>query len=276
MEETDIQSAAYQFLETNNCLQPDHYNFQLRLLLIDDQPLFLCGLSSILKATHQFEVVGEAHDGDTAIQKVGRLLPDIVIIALNNPDCTKNSEVCQQIKRRYPRIAVIILSLSQDTEQLLMALKAGASAYSSKKLVPQQLLDLVQQVGRGQYPINDEVLAKTNLARRAINQYRELEGAAVYNNNSHLHIEAGREAYNPLTSRELDILKGMAQGHRNKEIGKTLCISDQTVKNHITNILRKFHACDRTEAVMIAIREGWIRLPQQAALEVFTYFANYT
>jgi len=119
------------------------------------------------------------------------------------------------------------------------------------------------------------VLAKTNLAKRAFNQFRELEGATTFSNNGPLQIEAGRDTYNPLTSRELDILKGMALGQRNKEIGKALSISDQTVKNHITSILKKFHACDRTGAVMMAIREGWIRLPQQAALEKFTYFANY-
>ena len=113
------------------------------------------GLSFTLKATHKFEVVGEVHDEDTALLSAGKLLPDVVIIALNNPGCHENFEVCRQIIRKYPHTAVIILSLSDDTELLLTALKAGASAYVNKNIIPARLLNLVQQVGYGQYPISD-------------------------------------------------------------------------------------------------------------------------
>ena len=177
------------------------------------------------------------------------LLPDIILVDINLPGMN-GLEVARVIKRRQPQAAIVVLSVYEDDEQLFNAIKVGAAAYSQKDITPQQLVEILRRVGHGHYLINDNVLSKPLVASRVLNQFRELAT-----------LETDVEPlFAPLTSREIEILDCIARGNSNKEIARALNISDQTVKNHITSILRKLAVNDRTQAVIYALRHGWIKM----------------
>jgi DNA-binding NarL/FixJ family response regulator len=220
-----------------------------RLLLVDDHPLFLRGVRLTLEDSGEFEIVGEAADGQRAITLAEQTLPDVILCDINLPGMS-GLEVSRVIKRRQPQTAIIVLSVYEDDEQLFNAIRAGAAAYSPKDISPDQLLDIVRQVARGNYIINENVLSKPVVARRVLNQFREL---ATSENEQ-------EPIFAPLTNREVEILDCIARGNSNKEIARNLSISDQTVKNHITSILKKLNANDRTQAVITALRHGWIKM----------------
>ena len=220
-----------------------------RLLIVDDHPLFMRGVRLTLEDSGEFEIVGEAGDGQKAIQLAEQLLPDVILCDINLPGMN-GLEVSRVIKRRQPQTAIVVLSVYEDDEQLFNAIKAGAAAYSPKDISPERLIDIVRQVARGNYIINENVLSKPVVARRVLNQFREL----ATNENENEPIFA------PLTNREVEILDCIARGNSNKEIARNLSISDQTVKNHITSILKKLNANDRTQAVITALRHGWIKM----------------
>jgi DNA-binding NarL/FixJ family response regulator len=159
-------------------------------------------------------------------------------------------EVARALKRRQPHAGVIILTMHQDDEQLFNAIRAGASAYCTKDIEPEQLIDVITRVARGEYLINEMVLSRPFVASRVLDQFREL---------SRLD-RTSSGVFSPLTPREIEILDCVARGYSNKEIAQALNISDQTVKNHITSILRKLAVNDRTQAVIYALRHGWIKL----------------
>jgi DNA-binding NarL/FixJ family response regulator len=221
-----------------------------RILVIDDHPLFRQGIRWILEAEKDLEVVGEAENGQEAIKLAERLLPDVVLVDINLPGLN-GLEVARVIKRQHPHINVIIVTVYEEDEQLFQAIRAGASAYSSKDVHPSELVRTIRDVVKGAYLINERVLSRPEVARRVLLQFREL--AATDDD------EAG-VIFAPLTSREIEILDCIARGLSNKEIANQLSISSQTVKNHITSILRKLHVNDRTMAVMYAIQRGWIKM----------------
>ncbi len=146
----------------------------------------------------------------------------------------------------------MILTPSEDEERLFQSIKVGAAAYYTRNITPEELTDAVRRVSHGEYLINDDVLSKPQLANRVLKSFRELSVEEE---------EApGKDSYSPLSSREVEILDYIAQGNSNKEIAKSLKISDQTVKNHITSILKKLSVNDRTAAVVHALRHGWIQM----------------
>jgi DNA-binding NarL/FixJ family response regulator len=220
-----------------------------RILIVDDHPLFLRGVRLTLEDSAEFEIVGEAADGQRAIMLSEQLLPDVVLIDINLPGMN-GLEVSRVIKRRQPQTNIIILSVYEDDEQLFNSIKAGAAAYSPKDISPEKLVEIVRQVARGNYIINENVLSKPNVASRVLNQFRELSTNESEN----------EPIFAPLTNREVEILDCIARGNSNKEIARNLSISDQTVKNHITSILKKLNANDRTQAVITALRHGWIKM----------------
>ncbi len=222
---------------------------RIQIVIVDDHPLFRRGIRWSLESEHDLLVVGEAGDGQSAIQQIDMLIPDVVLIDINMPQMS-GLEVTRVIKRRHPQTGVIILTAHEDDEQLFHAIRVGAAAYATKDIEADELIRLIRRVARGEYLINENVLSRPFVASRVLDQFRELSQMDPVNEG----------VFSPLTPREVEILDCVAQGNSNKEIARILNISDQTVKNHITSILRKLAVNDRTQAVIYALRHGWIKL----------------
>jgi DNA-binding NarL/FixJ family response regulator len=225
---------------------------QVDILIVDDHPLFRSGIRWSLEQVPNFHVVGEASDGGEAIRLADERSPDVILVDLSLPGMN-GLEVARALKRRQPQAGVVILTMHQDDEQLFNAIRAGASAYCTKDIEPNELIDVIARVARGEYLINEMVLSRPFVASRVLDQFRELSRMD----------RSSIGFFSPLTPREIEILDCVARGHSNKEIAQLLGISDQTVKNHITSILRKLAVNDRTQAVIYALRHGWIRLDDE-------------
>ena len=222
-----------------------------RILIVDDHALFRVGIANILGREPDFEVVGEADDSRSAIDRSIETSPDVILMDLSLPS-PGGIETTQRIKRELPSTAIIVLAVSEDEDALFDAIKAGAAAFILKDVGPDDLVTIIRRVVSGEYLINDKVFAKPSVASRVLKEFREL---AVY----------GQEAapiFAPLSPREVEILDNIAQGMTNKQVAYALSISEQTVKNHMSSILRKLSVNDRTQAVVYAMRQGWIRMPE--------------
>ncbi len=226
---------------------------RIQILIADDHPLFRRGIRWSLEHEHDMIVVGEAEDGPSTIQQVDNLTPDVVLVDINMPEMS-GIDVTRILKRRHPRLAVVVLTMHEEDEQLFHAIRVGAAAYATKNIEADELIQVIRRVAHGEYIINENVLSRPFVAARVLDQFRELTQMD----------QAAESIFSPLTPREVEILDCVAQGNSNKEIAKQLGISDQTVKNHITSILRKLAVNDRTQAVIYALRHGWISLTQEA------------
>lgn len=222
-----------------------------KILLVDDHALFRLGMRNILEQEPDFVVVGEADSSRSAIDLALELSPDIILMDLSLP-APGGIETTQRIKRELPATGIIVLAMEEDEDSLFDAIKAGAAAFILKDVGPDDLVTIIRRVSQGEYLINDKVFAKPSVASRVLKEFREL---AVY----------GQEAqpiFAPLSPREVEILDNIAQGMTNKQVAYALSISEQTVKNHMSSILRKLSVNDRTQAVVYAMRQGWIKMPE--------------
>jgi DNA-binding NarL/FixJ family response regulator len=218
-----------------------------RILVVDDHPLFRDGLRQIIAMAPDLALAGTAGTAEEALDLIERALPDIVLCDINLPGLD-GLALARQLHRLYPQIRVIMVTLFMDEGRILDAVRAGAAAFLTKDGTGQELLATIRRVAQGAYPINDRVLASPQTARRLLDAFHDLGTPAA------------AELFAPLTRRELAVLETVATGQSNKEIAHTLGISDQTVKNHMTAILRKLAVNDRTQAVVTALRHGWITL----------------
>lgn len=223
---------------------------KIRVLILDEHPLFRQGVRCVLEQAGDCFVVGEASEGRSALELARAQSPDVVIVdaLLSAGDAL---EVTRQIRHWLPRVSVIMLTAFEDEEQLFQSMKVGVAAYFLKDIEPSDLVSAVRQVFQGAYLINDNVLSRPTVASRVLGVFHEMareEETEV------------TPLYSPLSSREVEILDYIARGNSNKEIAKSLKISDQTVKNHITSILKKLSVNDRTAAVVHALRNGWIKM----------------
>ena len=224
---------------------------KIRVLLVDNHALFRVGMRNILEREQDFVIVGEAADSRGAIDMSVQYSPDIILMDLNLP-APGGIETTQRIKRELQPAGIIVLAVNEDEEALFDSIKAGAAAFILKEVGPEDLVTIIRRVFAGEYLINDKVFAKPAVASRVLKEFREL---AVY----------GQEAapiFAPLSPREVEILDNIAQGMTNKQVAYALSISEQTVKNHMSSILRKLSVNDRTQAVVYAMRQGWIRMPE--------------
>lgn len=223
----------------------------IRVIIIDEQPLFREGIRATLLRMGDCEIVGESTDAGEVFEIARLTNPDVALIdaGLTSSDPL---EIARQTRHLAPRMAIIILTPSEDEERLFQSIKVGAAAYYSRNITPDALADAVRKVSHGEYLINDDVLSKPQLASRVLKSFREL---TVEEDDG-----GTKDLYSPLSSREVEILDYIARGNSNKEIAKSLKISDQTVKNHITSILKKLSVNDRTAAVVHALRHGWIKI----------------
>ncbi len=222
---------------------------KIRVLIADDHPIFCHGVKGVIEAEMDMEIVGEASDGKQAIALARAIAPDVVLLDVHMPT-VDGLEVARIIKLHLPRTGVVLMTAYDDEEQLFQAIKVGAAAFFLKDVRPDDLLEGIRRVSVGEYLINESVLTKPLVASRVLKQFRELASVGQ-------EIEP---LFAPLSAREIEVLDYIARGNSNKEIARALKISDQTVKNHITSILRKLAVNDRTEAVVYALRRGWIKM----------------
>ena len=221
----------------------------IRLLIADDHPIFRQGLRGILSGEHDIDIVAEAADGNQAIEMAQQTLPDVVLVDAHIVG-KDGIEVARAIKTQQPRTGIIMMTAHDDEEQLFQAIKVGAAGYYLKDVEPQTLIEAIRRVANGEYLINESVLTKPLVASRVLKQFRDLAMAG----------QDVEPLFVPLSAREIEVLEYIARGNSNKEIARALKISDQTVKNHITSILRKLAVNDRTQAVVYALRHGWIKM----------------
>jgi len=232
-------------------------NLSVKLLIVDDHPLFRQGVRSALSAYDDIDVVADASSGEDAIAWLSAAPPNrepsVVLVDLNLPGIS-GLELTRQLRHQYPSLGVVMLSIHEGDEHAFNALQAGAADYRSKDINPKDLADILRRVARGEYVIND-VVEKPKVASRLLSQFRSQP--LDYTSSP----DAEFALFQPLSDREIEVLERIAAGGSNKEIADTLGISTQTVKNHISSILRKLSLNDRTQAVLYALRRGWIETP---------------
>jgi DNA-binding NarL/FixJ family response regulator len=221
----------------------------IRIMIVEDHPLFRQGLRRVLETEDDLRVIAEVDDGEQAIASALKLQPEVILMDINLPRIN-GLQATRQITSALEQTRVIVLTAYHDDEQLFHALKAGAAAYYPKQVDPQTLISAVRAVSQGNYVIGEDVMAKPQVASWLIKQFEEL---AVFD-------ESPSDMFTPLSAREMTILQLIARGASNKEIARELHISRQTVKNHMSSILRKLAVNDRTQAAVLALRWGWIRL----------------
>ncbi len=226
---------------------------KVTLFIIDEQPIFRQGLRQTLSVYDDMEVLGECDPAADVCSIVESLSPDIVLVDVG-VRLLRGFDVTRQIATHCPKVAVVVLAPNPDDEQLFRAIKSGAVAFLSKDIPPDKLGGVLKQVGRGEYPINESLLAKPDTARQVL---RLFQSFALKNMETLM---------TPLSPREMEILRYVAEGNPNKRIANALNISEQTIKNHITSIMRKLNANDRTHAVVLAVRQGWLNIEDHSEI----------
>ena len=217
---------------------------RIRVLIVDDHALFRRGLMLVLESEDGIDVVGEADDGEDAIAKAEQLAPDVVLMDVRMPRIS-GIEATRRLAEALPTTKIIMLTVSDEEEDLYEAIKAGATGYLLKEISIEEVADAVRAVTQGQTLISPSMASKliaefTNLAKRATDRQQ---------------VPVPR-----LTERELEVLRLVAQGITNREIAEQLFIAENTVKNHVRNILEKLHLHSRMEAVLYAVREKLFEL----------------
>jgi DNA-binding NarL/FixJ family response regulator len=216
----------------------------IRTMIVDDHALFRRGLEMVLEQEPDIELVGEAGDGAEAVERAAEALPDIVLMDVRMPR-SSGIEACRAMKEAAPSTKIVILTISDEEEDLFEAIRAGASGYLLKDIPLDEVADTVRAVHGGQSLINPSMAGKL-LTEFAAMARRDDEERAQ-------ELPAPR-----LTEREMQVLRLVARGMNNRDIAKELFISENTVKNHVRNILEKLQIHSRMEAVMVAVREKLI------------------
>ncbi|MEN3272952.1 MAG: hypothetical protein V7636_1713 [Actinomycetota bacterium] len=212
---------------------------RIRVLLVDDHARFRRGLLLVLESEDGIEVVGEAEDGEEAIRKAEELAPDVVLMDVRMPRVS-GIEATQRLAESLPTTRIIVLTVSDEEDDLYEAIKAGATGYLLKEISIEEVADAVRAVMQGQ------TLISPSMASKLIAEFANLSKVASQRSS----VPAPR-----LTDRELDVLRLVAQGLTNREVAEQLYIAENTVKNHVRNILEKLHLHSRMEAVLYAVRE---------------------
>jgi len=219
----------------------------MKVLLVDDHPLFLEGLQNLLRA-RSIEVVGTAQDGREALTQTRLLRPDVILMDIHMPRCD-GLEATRLIKREMPEVQIVILTMSAEDQYLFEAIKEGASGYLLKSLHADQFFDLLSGLARGEAPMTRDLAAKilTEFAHQA---HAQASPATT------------QDAPDTLTERQLEVLQLMAQGQTNQEIAERMFITERTVKHHISEILQKLHLRNRVQVVAYAVRTGMVNAQQ--------------
>lgn len=224
-----------------------------KIVIIDDHQLFREGVKRILDFERSFDVVSEGDDGAEAISLVEEYNPDVVIMDINMPN-VNGVEATRQLIEKHPDSKVIILSIHDDENYVTHALKTGASGYLLKEMDADALVEAVKVVADGGSYLHPKV------THNLVNEYRRLSAVGAGNSSGYSSQIEIRRPLHLLTRRECEVLQLLADGKSNRGIGEALYISEKTVKNHVSNILQKMNVNDRTQAVVVAIKNGWVEV----------------
>lgn len=207
----------------------------IRVLIVDDHHVVRRGLLFFLKTQKDIEVVGEGKNGKEAIELAEKLQPDIILMDLVMPEID-GIQATKKIKTKYPKIEILMLTSFSDRDHVLPAMEAGAAGYQLKDIEPDELVQSIRQIMRGENILHPVVTS-------SLEQEREEEENAPHR-------------LNPLTPRELDVLAELTKGKSNREIAASLFVTEKTVKTHISNIFAKLSLQDRTQAALYAVKHG--------------------
>jgi DNA-binding NarL/FixJ family response regulator len=222
----------------------------ISVLIVDDHPLFRDGLRRTLDLEDDINVIAQSEDGEHALQIMRSLHPDVVVLDVNLPSMN-GLQVARQIKAERIGTVVIVLTAYHDSQQVLHAMRAGASAYCAKDIMPEELLAVIRDAMKGLYIVQDRRLDEHQIQQWISENVEAISGPYAIDPEDH---------FLPLSPREMEILQFVVRGLSNKEIATELRISHQTVKNHMTSILKKLNVQDRTQAAVTALRSGWVRI----------------
>jgi two-component system response regulator DegU len=227
-------------------------NKKIRIVLIDDHQLFREGVKRILAMEPEFEIVADGEDGSEAMALVEEHRPDVILMDINMPK-VNGVEATRELVATYPNVRVLILSIHDDETYVTHVLKTGASGYLLKEMDAGALIEAVKVVASGGSYIHPKVTHNLIKEYRRLatedDKYEESIGFREVEYRKPLHI---------LTRRECEVLQLMTDGQSNRAIGESLYISEKTVKNHVSNILQKMSVNDRTQAVVEAIKKGYV------------------
>jgi NarL family two-component system response regulator LiaR len=212
---------------------------KITVLLVDDHKVVRQGVRAFLQAQADIEVVAEADSGETAVSLAAEHAPDVVLMDLVMPGMD-GVEATRQVKTQSPRTQIIMLTSYHQDEHIFPAIRAGALSYLLKDIEPAALADAVRQAAQGEAVLHPRVAARV---------VQELHGSR----------QASMNVFSELSERELEVLRLIADGANNSSIADQLVISEKTVKSHVSNILSKLHLADRTQAAVLAWREGVVR-----------------
>lgn len=224
----------------------------IKLLIVDDHPVFRQGLRDVFATDPEIDVVGEAADGQEVLAKAQELQPDVILLDINLPG-SSGLQVTYQLQSLMPETLVVMITGYDEPEQIFHALRAGAVAFCSKDVPPDSLIQTVHDVVDGKIVMQERVLTKQQAAewiQKRVDRFGKL-----------LEVD-GTEETPALTPREMEILELICRGASNNDIARQLGISYQTVKNHVTAVLHKLGVKDRTQAVLFAIRHEWFDVEQ--------------
>lgn len=221
---------------------------KLKIIIVSQQSLFRKGVVNLFADMDDIEVSSNNEVTSDVLSNIDTLLPDVALVDIDGPT-DDGLNLARRMRQLSPSIAVIVLTSDSSDSRLFQALKAQAAAFLSKEVTADQLVAVVKRVAAGEHPINESLTTNPKLAEQVLNQFQKL----TFRGETETFIS-------PLTSRETEILNHIAQGLLNKQIAIKLGISEQTIKNHVTAILRKLNANARTEAVVVAIKQGLISI----------------
>jgi len=215
----------------------------IRVLIVDDHTLFRRGIADVLSGQEDIEVVGEATDGLDAIQKAKEINPDVILMDLNMPRCS-GLEAIQALQTEMPHVNVLVLTISEMEADLFACVKFGARGYLLKKAEPAELVQAIRHIAQG------GAMVSPLMATKLLAEFQDLTAG--------VDEKRAEEVNSDLSPREGEVLKLVAKGATNREIGESLFISENTVKTHLQNIMEKLHLANRSQAAAYAVQKGLV------------------